>query len=79
MGADAKDAPPPPEESSLQARNEVIKTIQAMGNMPFALAVFVPRLMLSSLVVGVAMMSRAIARVLDVTSSYARRRPTCAS
>ena len=73
MGADTKDAPPPPEESFLQARNEVIKTIQAMGNMPFALAVFVPRLMLSSLVVGVAMMSRAIARVLDVTSSYEKK------
>ena len=49
------------------------KTLKAMGDLPVALVVFVPRLCLSSIIVGVAMMSRAIARLFDVTSSYEKK------
>lgn len=67
------DEPESPPEGVLQAREEFLKTIQAMGNLPAALFVFVPRLCASSLVVGVAMMARAIARIFDTTSSYEKK------
>jgi len=49
------------------------KTLKAMGDLPFALVVFIPRLCLSSIIVGVAMMARAIARLFDATSSYEKK------
>ncbi|KAL3919259.1 MAG: hypothetical protein SGPRY_005696, partial [Prymnesium sp.] len=65
------DLPPPkPKQSSFDA---IIKTVKATGGIPIILLIFVPRLCISSLVVGVAMMSRAIARLFNVTSSYQKK------
>ncbi|KAL1520077.1 hypothetical protein AB1Y20_023552 [Prymnesium parvum] len=65
--ADERDDPTSRARHGLVA---FVKTVRAMGDLPIALMIFVPRLCASSLVVGVAMMSRAVARLFDVTSSY---------
>ena len=47
--------------------------------LPFVVLIFFPRLCLSMLVVAAGQLCRGVAKILDTSSSYQRKKQTCAS